>query len=74
MQIKCRVSDLSDLFQVQLLDVACLASIRKFASSWQAQKRPLHILVNNAGVFTMGGKILLFCSLASDSYCQRPAD
>ena len=41
--------------QVQILDVACLDSVRKFASSWQ--QRPLHILVNNAGMFTMGGKM-----------------
>ncbi|CAL5227473.1 g10450 [Coccomyxa viridis] len=38
--------------EVQILDVACLDSVRKFASSWQ--QRPLHILVNNAGMFTMG--------------------
>lgn len=41
--------------QVQVLDVACLESVRRFASLWQ--QRPLHILVNNAGMFTMGGKL-----------------
>ena len=59
---------------MQLLDVACLASIRKFALSWQAQKRPLHILVNNAGIFTMGGRILLYRSLASHLCYQRSAN
>ena len=41
--------------QVQLLDLASLDSVRAFAAAWQRQRRPLHILVNNAGIFTMGG-------------------
>ncbi|BDA41074.1 Retinol dehydrogenase 11 [Coccomyxa sp. Obi] len=40
--------------EVQLLDVASLDSIRRFAKSWHEQKRPLHMLINNAGIFSMG--------------------
>ncbi len=31
------------------MDVADIASIRRFAARWGA--RPLHVLINNAGVF-----------------------
>ena len=41
--------------QVQVLDLASLDSVRSFAAAWQRQQRPLHILVNNAGIFSMGG-------------------
>lgn len=41
--------------QVQLLDVASQASVRAFAKRWTAARRPLHVLVNNAGVFSFGG-------------------
>ncbi|EIE26364.1 NAD(P)-binding protein [Coccomyxa subellipsoidea C-169] len=41
---------------VQLLDVASLESVRSFAKSWQQQNRPLHMLVNNAGIFSMGAE------------------
>ena len=41
--------------QVQLLDVASQASVRAFAHQWTAARRPLHVLVNNAGVFSFGG-------------------
>ena len=41
--------------QVRLLDLSSLASVRQFAAAWEAEQRPLHILVNNAGVYTIGG-------------------
>ena len=41
--------------QVQLLDVASQASVRAFARRWTDARRPLHVLVNNAGVFCFGG-------------------
>ncbi|KXZ46560.1 hypothetical protein GPECTOR_42g769 [Gonium pectorale] len=41
--------------EVRLLDLASLDSVRRFVAAWEAEKRPLHILVNNAGVFTIGG-------------------
>ncbi|PNW76900.1 hypothetical protein CHLRE_11g480650v5 [Chlamydomonas reinhardtii] len=42
--------------EVRLLDLASLDSVRAFAAAWQQQdpQRPLHLLVNNAGVFTIG--------------------
>ena len=33
-----------------MLDLASLASVRSFAEKELAQHRPLHILINNAGV------------------------
>ena len=38
--------------EVRQLDVADLDSVRSFLDSWG--DRPLHVLVNNAGIFTMG--------------------
>jgi NAD(P)-dependent dehydrogenase (short-subunit alcohol dehydrogenase family) len=39
--------------EVSLLDLASLQSVRQFVERWQ--QRPLHVLVNNAGMFNMGG-------------------
>ncbi|KAK9853628.1 hypothetical protein WJX84_011426 [Apatococcus fuscideae] len=41
--------------QVLLLDLSSLASVRSFAAAWRSQNRPLHRLINNAGLFTIGG-------------------
>jgi len=35
---------------LQVCDVSSLASVSAFASEWLAAQRPLHLLVNNAGV------------------------
>jgi NAD(P)-dependent dehydrogenase (short-subunit alcohol dehydrogenase family) len=35
---------------VQVCDVSSLASVAAFAAEWLAASRPLHLLVNNAGV------------------------
>lgn len=40
--------------EVMELDVASLASVRSFAAAWAATGRPLHVLVCNAGIFSMG--------------------
>ncbi|KAK9806291.1 hypothetical protein WJX72_008741 [[Myrmecia] bisecta] len=40
--------------EVLQLDVSSLASVRAFAQAWQQRGRPLHVLVNNAGIFSMG--------------------
>lgn len=40
--------------EVQALDLASLASVRAFAAAWQG--RHLHILINNAGLFGLGGE------------------
>jgi NAD(P)-dependent dehydrogenase (short-subunit alcohol dehydrogenase family) len=47
--------------EVALLDLDSLASVRAFVDAWEASGRPLHILINNAGVFHMGGA---FCTWA----------
>ena len=43
--------------QVQELDVADLASVRQFADNWLQSKRKLDCLINNAGIFSMGGTV-----------------
>lgn len=43
---------MSPQLEVQLLDVASQASVRAFAQRWTAARRPLHVLINNAGVFS----------------------
>lgn len=40
--------------EVNLLDLASLDSVRSFVQRWEQQQRPLHILINNAGMFNMG--------------------
>ena len=40
--------------QVEQLDLASLRSVRAFAERWRRRKAPLHVLVNNAGMFSMG--------------------
>lgn len=42
--------------EVSLLDLASLASVKAFVQRWEQQQRPLHILINNAGMFNMGGE------------------
>lgn len=40
--------------RVLVLDVSSLASVRRFADSWNASvKLPVHVLINNAGIFGM---------------------
>ena len=38
--------------ELAILDLASLASVREFAAAEIAGKRPLHVLINNAGVFS----------------------
>jgi NAD(P)-dependent dehydrogenase (short-subunit alcohol dehydrogenase family) len=42
--------------ELSLLDLASLASVRGFVQRWEEQARPLHVLINNAGMFNMGGE------------------
>lgn len=37
------------------LDLLSLDSVARFADSWNARLGPLHVLINNAGIFAMGG-------------------
>ena len=40
------------------LDLLCLSSVRQFAVEWENLSKPLHILINNAGILRMEGKII----------------
>ncbi|XP_058071538.1 dehydrogenase/reductase SDR family member FEY-like isoform X2 [Magnolia sinica] len=40
--------------EVMELDLLSLSSVRSFAAEWERRARPLHVLINNAGVFLMG--------------------
>lgn len=42
------------LIDVMELDLLSLASVRSFADNWLLREIPLHILINNAGIFLMG--------------------
>ncbi|KAL4419280.1 hypothetical protein ABPG77_008330 [Micractinium sp. CCAP 211/92] len=41
--------------EVMQLDLSSLQSVRQFASAFRARGLPLHVLVNNAGIFAMAG-------------------
>ena len=41
--------------EVMALDLDSLESVRAFAAAWEGAARPLHVLINNAGIFSMGG-------------------
>ncbi|GMH32462.1 hypothetical protein BSKO_00296 [Bryopsis sp. KO-2023] len=41
--------------EVRKLDVSDLDSVRQFVQDWNSTGRPLHLLINNAGVFHMAG-------------------
>lgn len=53
-------ADADNMMQVALLDVASQASVRSFAARWTTAGRPLHVLINNAGIFSFSG--LLTCN------------
>ena len=44
--------------EVMLLDVSSLQSVRSFAQHWK--QRPLHGLINNAGIFDVGSSTHAF--------------
>jgi len=48
--LRCAASPL----QVAELDLAQFKSVHEFAAQWS--RRPVHVLINNAGVFSMGGQ------------------
>ncbi|CAA7051619.1 unnamed protein product [Microthlaspi erraticum] len=41
--------------QVMELDLLSLDSVVRFSNAWNARLAPLHVLINNAGMFAMGG-------------------
>lgn len=40
--------------QVMELDLRSLESVERFANEWNSRNKPLNILINNAGIFSMG--------------------
>jgi NAD(P)-dependent dehydrogenase (short-subunit alcohol dehydrogenase family) len=48
-----------------MLDLSDLSSVRAFAEAWRKQGRPLHLLINNAGVLNMTGGLLRVCITCS---------
>lgn len=46
------------------LDLLSLDSVVRFAEAWNSRLGPLHVLINNAGIFSIGGwflnELLLF--------------
>ncbi|CAD7697626.1 unnamed protein product [Ostreobium quekettii] len=43
--------------EVMQLDIANPDSVRSFVESWKASGKAVHVLINNAGVFQMGGEL-----------------
>lgn len=43
------------LLKVMELDLLSLDSVARFAEAWNARMGPLHVLINNAGMFSIGG-------------------
>lgn len=43
------------LLKAMELDLLSLDSVVKFSNEWNARLSPLHVLINNAGIFAMGG-------------------
>jgi NAD(P)-dependent dehydrogenase (short-subunit alcohol dehydrogenase family) len=37
------------------LDLLSLESVSRFAEAWNARMGPLHVLINNAGIFSIRG-------------------
>ena len=46
--------------EVMLLDVSSLQSVRSFAEQWNQRQQQLHCLINNAGIFDIGGGMIPF--------------
>ena len=42
------------------LDLLSLDSVVKFADAWNARMAPLHVLINNAGIFAIGGHTIFW--------------
>ncbi|WZZ67030.1 hypothetical protein YC2023_078400 [Brassica napus] len=47
-------SEMAELVAMEL-DLLSLDSVARFAGAWNARLGPLHVLINNAGIFAMGG-------------------
>ncbi|XP_061348010.1 dehydrogenase/reductase SDR family member FEY-like [Gastrolobium bilobum] len=40
--------------EVMVVDLLSLDSVARFAEAWNARSAPLHVLINNAGIFSIG--------------------
>ncbi|GAU46894.1 hypothetical protein TSUD_296730 [Trifolium subterraneum] len=52
-----RANELIQKWQTEsagLVDLLSLDSVAKFAEAWNARAAPLHVLINNAGIFSIG--------------------
>lgn len=49
--------------EVMQLDLLSLDSVVTFANAWNARLAPLHVLINNAGIFSIGGSSVFWISL-----------
>ena len=47
---KAALADIPQMIAVAEMDLADIASVRRFAADYVASERPLHILINNAGI------------------------
>ncbi|KAL3754919.1 hypothetical protein ACJRO7_002067 [Eucalyptus globulus] len=43
--------------EVMELDLLSLSSVRQFTAKWDQSGKPLHILINNAGILLLGGNL-----------------
>lgn len=57
---------------LEVCDVSSLASIAAFADAWLAAQRPLHILVNNAGVLVSGASVRPWDCMQHGLWVQPP--
>lgn len=61
------------VLKVMELDLLSLESVAKFAEAWNARSGPLHVLINNAGIFSIGGQSFLMNSPDHD-LCPFPSN
>ncbi|XP_056685935.1 dehydrogenase/reductase SDR family member FEY-like [Spinacia oleracea] len=57
--------------EVMELDLLSLDSVAQFAEAWNAGLGPLHVLINNAGIFSIGGSFPYYLYILSPDICYR---
>jgi NAD(P)-dependent dehydrogenase (short-subunit alcohol dehydrogenase family) len=55
--------------QVTELDLLSLDSVWKFGEAWETQKIPLHVVINNAGIFCMNEMVPTMQPFVSVALC-----
>lgn len=48
------------------VDLLSLDSVARFAEAWNARCAPLHVLINNAGIFSIGGLYLWWNNVSAE--------